>query len=243
MSNKRTNKTFILGLAVALLLPLSFYFIARLISKDKLHLPGYYVVDSVRTTMVNGKQQPDTVFHRVADIALVNQLGEKVSLNSGSLQNRILVIDFFFIHCQRGCAKRTQNMKLLQQAFRRNPKMENSLDTVVQFLSISVDPARDTVGALRAFADQLGANHDHWWFLTGNKMDIYSFGRHQLFLPLDTATESAVDFIHPDQFVLVDKNRYIRGYYNGMDSAAIKHCADDIVLLTLEKENRPHHTH
>jgi protein SCO1/2 len=98
MSNKRSNKRFILGLAVAFLLPLSFYFIAKMLSKDKIHLPDYYGVERVDKKDVNGKIEYDTVYHHINDITLTNQLGQLVSLNK-SLAGKILVVSFFFADC------------------------------------------------------------------------------------------------------------------------------------------------
>jgi len=234
---KKSNYKFIMGLAVAFLLPLSFYMIAKLLSKDKIYLPGYYGVERVDSTNVDGKAAVDTVYHKVADLKLINQLGQDVTLN-GTLQNRILVVGFFFTQCPSVCPKLAGNITMLQRAFRRNPKMENALDNTVHFLLISVDPANDTVSALRAYADRFGANHDHWWFLTGDKQSIYNYARNELKLSVGPGDGGADDFVHSQKLVLLDAKRHIRGYYDGLDTVAIKHCADDIVLLTMEKEKR-----
>jgi protein SCO1/2 len=237
---KNNNNKFILGLAVAFLLPLSFYMIARLLSKDKIHLPSRYGVERVDSTMEDGKLQTDTVYHKVGDLALVNQLGDKVTLN-GTLSGRILVIDFIFTNCTTICPKLSGNITMLQRAFRKNPKMENGLDNTIQFVSISVDPARDTLQALRAYADRFGANHDHWWFLTGDKQSIYNFARNELKLAVGPGDGGADDFMHSEKLVLIDAKRNIRGYYDGLDTVEIKRCADEIVLLTMEKEKKRKH--
>ncbi len=226
-----------MGLAVAFLLPLSFYMIAKVLSKDKIYLPGYYGVERVDSATVDGKVMLDTVYHKVSDLKLVNQLGQDVTLN-GTLENRILVVGFFFTNCSAVCPKLAGNITMLQRAFRRNPKMENALDNTVHFLLISVDPANDTVNALRAYADRFGANHDHWWFLTGDKPSIYNYARNELKLSVGPGDGGADDLIHSQKLVLLDARRHIRGYYDGLDTVAIKHCADDIVLLTMEKEKR-----
>jgi protein SCO1/2 len=119
-------------------------------------------------------------------------------------------------------------MKLLNKAFIKN-------DTSVRFLSISVDPLRDSVSKLRTYADQQHANHDKWFFLTGNKKAIYQYARKELFLDLVDGDGGVDDFIHPEQFILLDKYRNIRGYYNGLDSDKVRLCAEDITYLMLEK--------
>ncbi|RYE22615.1 MAG: SCO family protein [Sphingobacteriales bacterium] len=237
MAKKNSNKKFFKGLAVAFLLPLSFYLIAKVMSKDKIHLPNYYVADRVDTTTDGGNVSTDTVFHKVADINLVNQFGKPISINN-DLRGKILVVDFFFVSCPSVCPRLTGNMGLLQKAFRRNPKMESSLDTAVHFLSITVNPERDTFPALRAYADKHQANHDHWWFLTGNKKDIYNYARNELRVYATPGDGGAEDFVHTEKLVLLDQDRYIRGYYNGLDTADLRKCADDIVLLTLEKKRK-----
>ena len=237
MTKRSSSKKFLIGIAVAFLLPLSFYFIARLLSKDKIYLPGYYVADSIDSISNDGKTEVDTVFHQVADILLTNQFGKQISVND-DLKNKILVVDFFFISCPTICPKLTTNMGLLQKAFRRNPKMERSLDTAVHFLSITVNPERDTFQALRAYANKYKANHDTWWFLTGAKKDIYNYARNELRVYATQGDGGADDFVHTEKLVLLDQDRYIRGYYNGLDTADLKRCADDIVLLTLEKKKK-----
>ena len=220
---------------VAVLLPLSFYLITARLSKGKVKLPRYYLVEKVEPG--NGTSQPDTIFHRVGEITLTNQLGEKVSLNE-SLKGKSVVLDFFFTNCPSTCPQLSKNMRQLQVSFKKDPKKEASLDTIVQFISISIDPAHDSVPALRAYADRYGANHDKWWFLTGDKKAIYSFIRNELGIATGPGEGGADDFIHTEKFVLLDKERFIRGYYNGLNDTDVRRCADDIVLLTLERKKK-----
>lgn len=240
MTKRRSNKRFILGIAVAVLLPLSFYLIAKALHKDHIKLPGYYIVEAVDSTLVNGHIEYDTSFHKTGELQLTNQLGNTVSLNN-NLKGKILVIDFFFTDCPMVCPKLTGNMTMLQRAFRKNPKMEFSMDSSVQLISITVNPERDSFQTLRRYADRFGVNHDRWWFLTGDKKKIYEFARHELGLSVQPGDGGAEDFIHTEKIVLLDQQRYIRGYYDGLDTADISKCAYDISLLTLEKKtNKPH---
>jgi protein SCO1 len=239
MNKKRSNGKFLLGFAVAVLLPLSFYLIVSQLSKGKVIMPRLYKADSVISKTEGGKTIEDTVFHKVADIELTNQLGQKVSIN-GSLKGKMVVIDFFFTTCPSICPVLTANMKRLQTSFRKDPKKESSPDTLVQFISITVNPERDSFQAMRAYADRFGANHDHWWFLTGDKKAIYNYARNELGVAVGPGDGGADDFIHTEKMVLLDKDRYIRGYYDGLDVANVNKIADDIILLTLErKKPRP----
>jgi protein SCO1 len=233
--SKNSNNKFILGIAVALLIPLFCFFLVTELSKGKVKMPGYYGIDHVDSYDADGKTKHDTVYHQVADILLTNQLGKKVWLNK-DLAGKMVVIDFFFTTCPSTCPQLTSNMRMLQTGFKKDAKKEASLDTVVQFISITVDPAHDTFQALRSYADRYGANHDHWWFLTGDKKTIYDFARNQLHLTTGPGDGGADDFIHRSQFVLLDKDRFIRGYYDGLSDTDVRKCADDIVLLTLERK-------
>ena len=224
-----------MGLAVAFLLPLSFYFITRFLSKDKIHMPGHYGVDHVDKRVDGSKEYYDTVYRTIAPITLTNQLGQQISTDS-DLKGRILVVGFFFADCPIICPRLTGNMTMLQKAFRRNPKLENSLENSVQFLSLTVNPVHDTFQLLRAYADRFHVNHDQWWFLTGDKRTIYNFARNELHLTVGPGDGGAEDFIHTEKLTLIDKDRHIRGYYDGLDTVQLRKCADDIVLLTMEKD-------
>jgi protein SCO1/2 len=230
MSIKNSNKRFFGGLAVALLLPLSFWLVTRLLSKDHIYLPSYYVADSVNTVTEDGKTYQDTVFHQVADITLTNQLGQEVSLNK-DLKGKILVVNFMFTTCPTICPRLTANMMLLQRAFKKN-------DTTVHLVSMTVDPERDSFQALRTYADGYKVNHDHWWFLTGDRRSIYNFARNELHVTMQPGDGGMDDFIHSEKLVLLDRERNIRGYYDGLDSAELKRCSDDIVLLSIEKKHK-----
>lgn len=230
MSKKISNKQFFKGLAVAFVLPLSFFLIARLLSKDKLAMPKHYGYDRVDSQQVAGKMEYDTTFHKIGDVVLTNQLGDRISVNK-DLEGKMLLINLFFTRCGSICPKLTGNMTIMQKAFRKN-------DTTVQLLSLSMDPAHDTVSVLKSYADSYKANHDHWWFLTGDRNEIYNYARNELKLLAKPSDGGAEELDHSQTIVLVDKDRYIRGYYNGLDTAALKHCADDIILLSLEKKRK-----
>ena len=237
MDNKKLNNKYLIGIAVAFGLPLFCYLIVSALSKNAIHPPKHFIVDSVDVKTVDGKKQTDTIYHKVSDLRLTNQLGESVSIDS-DLKGKILVFDFFFVSCPTICPRLTANMGMLQNAFRKIRRKESSLDTVVQFISITVNPSNDSFQRLRAYADKHGANHDKWWFLTGDKKVIYNFARNELFVTVAPGDGGPEDFIHTEKMVLVDHNRNIRGYYNGLDTMDVRKGADDIVLLTLEKEKK-----
>jgi protein SCO1/2 len=223
------NKKAILALMVALVLPFAGYYIVKYYSKDAVHMPRrYFVPDSVVVSEKNGKTVTDTIWHKVKNIQFTNQLGKKVSLDD--LKGRILVVDFFFTRCPSICPGLARSMKRLQDSFLKN-------DSIVQFISITVDPEHDSVPQLRKFADRYNANHDTWWFVTGDKKEIYDFALNELKAGLaDTQVDSA--FIHTENFFLLDSNRIVRGWYNGFDTLKQAQLVRDIPLLMLEKDRK-----
>lgn len=199
-------------------------------------MPPRYYADSVVNKVVNGKSTTDTVWHQVANIQLTNQLGEPVSLDD--LKGKVIIADFFFTRCPSICPTLTRNMKELQDALKmKNPRRK--IDSAfVHFLSFSVDPERDSVPALKRYSDRYGVNHDTWWFLTGPKKDIYDFALNELKLGLQDGGTVDSNFIHTGKFVMLDKERIVRGYYDGLDSASLSKLAEDLTLLLLEKDRR-----
>jgi protein SCO1/2 len=229
MTKSKTIK-FIMGIAVAVVLPLSFYFITRLFSDGRLKIPERYRIERVDTINDKGTLRLDTVYHKVKDLTLVNQLGQTVSLNK-DLKGKVLVIDFIFTNCPTVCPTMTQHMNELQKAYvKKNPEL-------VQFISISVDPERDSVSALRAYADRFGADHDRWYFLTGNRDSIFQYAKQELGLLLD-ASDAPGDVVHSNKMVLIDTARVIRGYYNGLDKRETKEVANNIYILSVEKNKK-----
>ncbi len=237
MSGKKSNSKFFIGIAVAVLVPLFCFLVTKKLSDGTVSIPRYYGVERIDSVVEKGKPPGDTVYHQVADLILTNQLGQRISINK-DLKGKIVVIDFIFTTCPSICPRLTANMRKLQLSFKKDPKKEASLDTIVQLITITVNPERDTFQVLRAYADRNGVNHDHWWFLTGDKKTIYDYARNELHLTVGPGDGGADDFIHTEQITLLDKDRYIRGYYSGLEDKEVKKCADDIVLLTMEWKHK-----
>ncbi len=197
-------------------------------SKDAVHMPRHYFYDSVVVKQERGKTFNDTIWHRVKNIHFTNQLGNTVSLED--LHGKIIVVDFFFTHCPTICPGMARSMKKLQKSFEQNPE-------IVQFVSVSIDPEHDSVDQLRKFANKLDINHDTWWFVTGDKKQIYDFALQEM---KASVADSNVDtaFIHTENFFLLDSNRVVRGWYNGFDTTAQARLVADIPTIMLEKDKK-----
>jgi protein SCO1/2 len=244
------NKKALFGILIALVVPLVAYFIMRAV--PTVTTPRRIFFDSVTTKVSKGKEVVDTVWSRVPDFSLTNQLGQKVSWkdlmyqrNDSSIEGKIVVIDFFFTHCPTICPTMTKDMKLLRDNIKSNDAVGNREADFVQFLSVSVDPERDSVAELKKWADRFQINPQNWWLLTGNKKEIYDWAKNGLKLAVVDGGNVDSNFMHPQLFMLLDKDRVIRArrdengnvkMYNGLDSTDLRNLAEDIVLLSLEKD-------
>ena len=233
MTKKNRKPGFIIGIAVALVLPLSIYALAKALKKDRVYMPPYYEQTG------NGIQEVYSThgtpsFLKMPDFKAVNQVGDSVSLNE-SLPYRTLLIGFFFTQCPGPCPRLMQNMHLIQNAFRPDPK--NGRDTISQLIMITVNPEHDSVPVLFQYAQKHDVNNDRWWLLRGDKTATNQFARQGLHVVAPGDQYNEQDFVHTQKLVLVDQERYIRGYYDGLDSADLHRCADDMGRLYLEKKH------
>lgn len=164
-------------------------------------------------------------FHRIAPFKLTNQDGNLIT--EKFFEGKIYVVDFFFTICPGICPKMTSNMSLLQAEFLE--------DDEVLLLSHSVSPETDSVPALKQYADRKGISSHKWHLVTGDRQEIYRLGRKDYFIEEDLGlSKSEEDFLHTENFVLIDKNRHIRGIYNGLNKTSVLQLIADIKVLKLE---------
>jgi protein SCO1/2 len=227
-------------LLLAVILPLGAYFFIKRLSDTAMILPPRFYPDSVVTKSEKGKIITDTIFHQLSDISLTNQLGNKISWDDMRIDStgKIIVADFFFTHCPSICPTLTLSMKRLQDGLKRSEKIGDRTADYVQFLSFSIDPERDSVAELKKWADRFQVNPVNWWLLTGSKKEIYDLCINEMKLGLVDGDGVDTSFIHTDRFVLIDRDRIIRGYYRGLDSVSVEKLSEDIVLLSLEKSKK-----
>lgn len=229
------SKKSIYGLFIALFIPVFCYLWLKSASDTAVVMPRHYLVDTVIESVVQGKQKSDTIWHTTKDIKLVNQLGDSVNLYNQ--YGKIVILDLFFTSCGSICPKLTNNMSKLQQSFSKGGDVRKKVDTsIVHFMSISVDPIRDSVPVLLDYANKMGVVSDNWWLLSGSRDSIYKFVFEEL--KVDKFSDEPIhpDFVHTSRFVLIDKKMQVRGYYNGLDSASILKLAKDVGYLMLEKD-------
>jgi protein SCO1/2 len=226
----------LLAICLAILVPLASYLIVKSASENAVAMPARYYYDSVITKMKDGKEVTDTLWHPVSNIVLTNQLNHTVSLDQ--LKGKVIVADFFFTHCPSICPTLTANMRKLQDALRKKDEMKLLDTSFVQFISLTVDPERDSAVVLKKYADKYGVNPDLWWLLTGSKKSIYDFALNELKMGIADGEGVDSNFIHTQKMVVLDKDHVVRGYYDGLDSVALGKLAKDIVFIMLEKDKK-----
>ncbi|MCE2848631.1 MAG: SCO family protein [bacterium] len=223
------KKTTLLALLMVTLLPIASYLYVSSLSKDAIKMPRRYFYDTVVVKMEKGKKVNDTVWHKVKPFKLKNQFGKEVGLEDWG--GKIIIADFFFTSCPSICPKLTRNMKKLQTAFKKT-------DSLVRFVSFTVDPVRDTVQALKAYGDKFGIDHDTWFMLTGDRNELYDIALNEFKASIASNGNIDTGFIHTDRFFLLDRDRVVRGWYNGLDSVNLDKLIKDVVLLNMERDKK-----
>lgn len=167
----------------------------------------------------------DTVYHTIADFSFVNQ--DSAVVTNETFKDKIYVADFFFTSCRTICPIMKTQMLRVYEVVKNDPE--------VLILSHTIDPEYDTVALLHDFAERLGVTSNKWHFVTGDKEAIYTIAQKSYFsTALEDKTE-ADGFIHSGAFLLIDKQRRIRGKYDGTKEEDVNRLLKDIEKLKKEK--------
>lgn len=216
----------ILALLFVVLIPLGYYFVQP---KEKT-LPVLNPIDLNASTV-----DPELLRlghgHTIQEFEFTNQKGQKVSSNE--LSGRIWVAEYFFTNCGSICPVMNEQLKRVHEKYKSSDE--------VRLLSFTVDPENDTPEVLNRYAIRKGAGLPQWHFFTGEKADLYQLARKSFFLlkPTEVAQtgDAGSDFIHTNNFVLVDSKKRIRGYYDGTDPKKVDQLMTDIQRLIDEENN------
>jgi len=177
--------------------------------------------ESVNTEMVDESIQHVAKYHTIADFSLTNQNGKTITQDD--YKDKIYVADFFFTTCQTICPVMTDHMSLIQKEIAR--------DNDVMLLSHSVTPIKDSVSVLKAYALEKGVLDNKWNLVTGNKKQIYELARKSYLAVKTDGNGDIYDMIHTENFLLIDKKRQIRGFYDGTKPEDIEQLLKDIETL------------
>lgn len=188
-------------------------------------LPIYGNKEPVTKT-VNGKQVTDTVYQTIPAFKFVNQYGDTIT--EKSLDGKIYVADFFFTTCPSICPVMHRNMLPVYNEFKNNPDF--------RIISHSIDPKYDTVPVLKKYADKMGIAGNTWWLLHGNKDATYSIAKSYLVAVQEKNAQE--NYTHDGYFILIDKQKRIRGTYQGTDPAEVEKMTADIKILMAESDQK-----
>lgn len=182
------------------------------------NLPYY---DAPDFTPIWSPSQSDTI-HKVIDFLFINQNGDSVS--QSTIKNKIYLVNFFFSTCGSICPKMMRNMERVQNHFSENDD--------VLFISHTVMPWIDSVEALKKYSTNFNVIENKWHFVTGQKSEIYNLARTSYFVEEEPGfTKDSTEFLHTEHFILIDKNRHLRGIYNGTLELEMERVIEDINLL------------
>lgn len=200
-----------------------FYHLLKVDKKLKVYSPS-----DVNPSLVHESIKHITKDHTIANFELINQNGETITQKN--YKDKIYIADFFFTRCTNICVAMAYNMNELQEYYKN--------DNDIMFLSHSVTPIMDSVPVLKEYAKNKGVIDGKWNVTTGAKKHIYDLARKSYFAVIEDGDGGEDDFIHTEQFVLVDKERSIRGYYDGTNKEDMQKLKDDMVLLKEEYERK-----
>tara|TARA_B100000953_G_scaffold244403_1_gene206258 strand:+ start:1850 stop:2479 length:630 start_codon:yes stop_codon:yes gene_type:complete len=159
-------------------------------------------------------------YHKISNFSLTNQNGETITQED--YDNKIYVADFFFTTCPSICPIMTENMFYIQ---------EKTINKDILLVSFSVTPEIDSVAQLKKYAIEKGVDDNRWNLLTGEKKDIYKLARRSYLVAKNNGNGGKYDMIHTENFVLIDKEKRIRGFYDGTNKEEMDKLLNDIQIL------------
>ena len=205
--------------AVSVIILMLFYNALLPIKKLPVYQPAMVNFELVDSTIQHHKK-----FHRIADFSLTNQNGKTVTQKD--FKGKIYVADFFFTTCPNICIAMTDNLLKVQEKIKNNPN--------VMLLSHSVTPKIDSVPQLKKYAIEKGVIDKKWNLVTGDKKEIYDLARKSYLAVKEDGDGGPFDMIHTENFILVDPDRRIRGFYDGTDLEEIQRLREELEILIQE---------
>lgn len=215
-----------LGLLFMILVPIGYYFLSGADRQET--LPVINPID-VQEEMVDPEMLRIGRGHRIGTFRFQNQDG--VYITEAAMKGKVTVVEYFFTTCKSICPIMNSQMQRVQRKYAKNKN--------VGILSFTVDPQTDTVAQMKRYAEAHHAKSGQWHFLTGEKTDLYALARKSFFVlkPAEAQNlgDAGSDFIHTNNFVLVDPQLRIRGYYDGTNAKEVSDLLRDIDLLLQER--------
>lgn len=192
-------------------------------SKER-KLPIFGIRDTRVVKNADGSSTVDTIYQTIPKFDFLDQ--DSVSITNDRFKDKIYVADFFFTSCPSICPTMHRNMKTVYNSFKDNPE--------VMFLSHTIDYKYDKPSVLKRYAAKLGVDDKKWEFAYGSKEDIYKIAEKSYLVSVQEDSTSKDQYVHQGWLVLVDKDKRVRGAYDGTDAKAVEQLAKDIPVLLAE---------
>lgn len=208
-----------IGIVLFVLSVIIVFSIYTILNPDK-KLP-IYQPDMVNAELVDSTVQYVRKYHKIGNFELYNQNGDTIT--EDFYKDKIYIADFFFTTCQTICPIMTDHMLKIQEKIKDDPE--------VFLLSHTVIPKADSVPVLKQYAVEKGVLDNKWNLVTGDKQQIYDLARKSYLATKSDGDGGPYDMIHTENFVLVDKDLQIRGFYDGTDPDAISDLMGDLKTL------------
>ena len=192
--------------------------------KNERKLPIFGHREAVTTQNADGTTQIDSVYQTIEPFRFLNQ--DSVYITNDKFKNKIYVADFFFTSCTSICPVMHRNMKTTFDQYKDNPD--------VMFLSHTIDFKYDKPGVLQKYAKKLGVYGDKWQFVYGPKEEIYTIAEKSYLTAVMVDSTNRDGYVHQGWLVLIDKDKRMRGAYDGTDKAAVAQLNKDIAVLLQE---------
>ena len=188
-------------------------------TEETFKLPYYNQPDFSPEFLVNKDSINSKIKHKIQDFKFLNQ--DSVFISQQDIEGKIHVANFIFTKCGVVCPVLTKNLKIVSDSL----EAENDL----VFLSYSVTPWIDSPSVLKSYKQRNTIENKNWHFLTGSKSEIYNLARKSYFAEEDIGfVKDSTQFLHTEHFILIDKDKRIRGIYNGTLSFEMQQLIDDI---------------
>ena len=216
---KKYRKFLVVLSVVSAIILILFYNALLPVKKLPVYQPAMVNFELVDSTIQHQKK-----FHSIADFSLTNQNGKTITQNN--FGGKIYVADFFFTTCPTICIAMTENLLKVQEKIKNNPN--------VMLLSHSVTPEIDSIAQLKKYALEKGVIDQKWHLVTGEKKVIYELARKSYLAVKEDGDGGDFDMIHTENFILIDPQRRVRGFYDGTDLEEIKRLLEELEILIQE---------
>ena len=195
------------------------------VKTDSLVALPFFNIPDWTPEWINKEDSGYARIHSIPSFSFKDQEGK--NFTEANVEGKIYVANFFYTKCRGICPKMTTNMSLLQEAFKN--------DSIILLLSHTVTPEIDSIAILKKYAILNKVDSKKWHLLTGDKNEIYALAKQQYFAGDSVGFyQTGNEFLHTENFILVDQKRRIRGVYNGTLLLEIDRIKEDINTLKLE---------